>query len=172
MKHLILLFAFVVFSASLCGFMPSAQAQTDALPVAAVRPDDWQNAESGASDEASAQWVDPKTESRIEVRSVRIVRDQHAAAFREAFDAQLAAGNFKRVSDAKERTIPLVNAEKRTGYWTEYEYAGADVPISVVTFEFAVSGMAIYVIGYFARPNRSEGVEALVHAISQMVDKN
>ena len=91
---------------------------------------------------------------------------------REAFEAQLLENRFKRTAATQQRSIPLVNATKRTGFWSEYEFTGAAVPISVVTFEFTIAGTVVYVIGYFARTNRAEGIEAMQSVISQMVDKS
>ena len=57
-------------------------------------------------------------------------------------------------------------------FWSEYEFTGAEVPISVVTFEFTIAGTVVYVIGYCARTNRAEGIDAMQSVISQMVDKS
>ena len=95
-----------------------ALAQTAAMPVEIVKPDAWQATETESADKG-ADWVDPKTENRIEIRTVRIVRDEHASTLREAFEAQLLENRFKRTAATQQRSIPLVNATKRTGFWSE-----------------------------------------------------
>lgn len=148
----------------------AAWAQTAPIPIEIVKPDSWQVSDN-ATDGLAAEWVDPKTESRIEIRIVRIVRDEHADTLREAFNDQLLDSGFKSTAPSVERVVPLVNATKRTGYWSEYEFTGVEVPICVVTFEFTVSGAVVYVVGYFARTNRADGVDVMQSIISQMVDK-
>lgn len=167
MKRIVtaLSFAFCIMSAP-------ALAQAEPLPIEIVKPNHWNAETPSDNSELAAQWSDPKTESRIEVYSVRIARDQHLNSLRQAFEEQLAKSNFNRTAAPEERTIPLVNATKRTGTWTEYEFVGADIPISVVSFVFSASGTAIFVVGYFARPNRTEGLEAFEYAISQMIEKS
>ena len=138
------------------GLPPFASAQT--APVIPVKPAAW-NAETTESASHIAAWVDPQTESRIEILSMRIVRAQHLATLTQAFQEQLLKNNFVQTKAPEERTFMLVNAKERIGTWTEYEAQASEIPIAVATYAFVVRDTAIFVVGYFARPHSATGID-------------
>ena len=149
------------------GLAPFASAQT--APVIPVKPAAW-NAETTESASHIAAWVDPQTESRIEILSMRIVRAQHLATLTQAFQEQLLKNNFVQTKAPEERNFMLVNAKERIGTWTEYEAQASEIPIAVATYAFVVRDTAIFVVGYFARPHSATGIDTMQEVIRQMID--
>lgn len=132
-----------------------------ALPIELPAPNGWSTIENGISDHRIAVWREPETESRIEILTQRIVRSQHADTFFAALHSQLLENNFSLTAPAKKLSITLSDGSERSGAWTEYEFLTAEVPITVVTFEFALDDAAFIAVGYFARANAPEGIEKL-----------
>ena len=140
-----------------CLISANAFAQSIELPA----PAGWSAIENGISDHRIAVWREPETESRIEILTQRIVRTQHAETFFSALHNQLLENNFSLTTPAKTLSITLSDGTERSGNWTEYEFLTAEVPITVVTFEFALDDAAFIAVGYFARANAPEGIEKL-----------
>lgn len=147
-------------------------AQPQNFAVIPVKPESWNVETADNSQNRIAAWVDPKTENRIEILQQRIVRKEHAEIFFKAFQQQLTGNNFTLSAEPAKRTFTLVNAQERTGIWTEYQFNAAEIPITVVTFAFALEDTAIIVTGFFARTNSAEGIETLKTVISQMLERS
>ena len=173
MKRFLIIGSLVLFALTGMVFTASAQVPNSS-PVVIQPPEHWVNETSDVNNYRIAVFVDTDNENRIEIFKRTLVRDSYGEQLFEAFYEQLKNSNFTVVTPAKEHKFDLANGSTRTGRLAEYEFSSAGLSISTAIFGFVVKDekpTAFLVVGYFAKANRNEGMEAFNALLRNMVDE-
>ncbi len=121
------------------GFAGFAAAQNqDAAPLALASLDNWKTEKCETSDSCIQVYVNPDTESRIEVYKRELVRGRIAEQLFTTFHEKLTQSDFTAVKEELAENVKLKNNAFRSGYRYEYEYP-AEVPLYVTVFDFYVT---------------------------------
>lgn len=133
-------FSSLLISACLTfGFASFAAAQNvDPKPLDLAPLDNWKIEKCETSDSCVQVYVNPDTESRIEVYKRELVRGRVAEQLFTTFHDKLVQNGFSVVKEDLDHNMPLKNNAFRPGYRYEYEYA-AEVPLYVTVFDFYVT---------------------------------
>ena len=173
MKRILMIGSLVLFA--LTGFAFTASAQVpNSSPVIIQPPEHWVNETEDVNSYRIAVFVDTDNENRIEIFKRTLVRDSYGAQLFEAFYEQLKNNNFTVVESVNEQKLDLANGSSRVGHRAEFEFVSAGLSITTVTFGFVVKDekpTAFLVVGYFAKANRADGLEAFNTLLQNMVDE-
>ena len=161
MKHLLSILCFVFCLLPFTAFADPANLKISAPPK-------WETVEADISDSRISVFVDPTTESRIEVLRKELIKDNLADTLFEALEEQLKSNNFKLEGDIKKKDLTLSNGRKRPVREGTYKYDLSDVPVSVQTCAFKEDSTAFIVVCYYSPTHKEATLKAFDDLLKNM----
>lgn len=148
----------------------AAQAeQPSALPIQIPTPDAWEEKSLTPDDYRYKAYVNPQTESSIEILRKKLDHVELANTLFSSFDKQLSGVSFTKNSAASaEKTFDLADATQLSGTWNEYTYVNRDISIHTITFAFTFQDHAFIIVGYFSPAEREAGIDVLKNLIQSI----
>ncbi|MBQ4360112.1 MAG: hypothetical protein II767_07640 [Proteobacteria bacterium] len=161
MKHLLSILCFVFCLLPFTAF-------TDPVSLKINTPPKWETVEADVNASRTKVFVDPSTESRIEVFSKELAKDSQADLFFKAIDAQLQQSNFKTDGELQNKNITLSNGKKRSGKEGLYKYDLSEVPVNVQTFAFNEDTTAYIVVCYYSPTHKDATLKVFEDLLKNM----
>ena len=144
---------------------PSPSAAILTIPTPAA----WEEKTLTPDDYRTKAFVNPQTESSIEVFSKKLEHVELANSLFTSFDHQLISISFEKNATATaEMTFTLKDETKVSGVWNENAYTNRDIRINTVTFTFTLQDYAFIIVGYFSPAERETGIDVLKSLIKSI----